>query len=81
MCNKRRPFYYIDYALGACCALQFWARSQDDYAGALADYVRLCARGGEAPFQELVRSANLKSPFAPGVLSDVTRRARVAIGV
>jgi len=75
------PFYYIDYALAACCALQFWARSQDDYAGALADYVRLCARGGEAPFQELVRSANLKSPFAPGVLSDVTRRARVAIGV
>lgn len=75
------PFYYIDYTLAQCCALQFWARSRQDYAGALDDYVALCGRGGEAPFQELVRGANLKSPFDEGVLTGVVAEARNALGL
>ena len=73
------PFYYIDYTLAMCCALQFWAKSLDDYDGALADYRALCARGGKLPFQELVRSAGLRSPFDTGVLHDVARRAGEAL--
>ena len=69
------PFYYIDYTLALCCALQFWSRSLDDYSGALAAYTNLCRRGGELPFQALVRSAGLRSPFESGVLSDVAERA------
>jgi len=69
------PFYYIDYTLAMCCALQFWARSLDDYEGAMADYRALCARGGRLPFVALVRSAGLRSPFEPGVLHDVAQRA------
>ena len=69
------PFYYIDYTLAQCCALQFWAWSRRDFPAALAAYVRLCARGGEAPFQDLVRSAGLVSPFAPGALETAVRGA------
>ena len=75
------PFYYIDYTLALCCALQFWARSQDDYQGALADYTALCKRGGQLPFQDLVRSAGLQSPFESGVLHNVARRASQTIGL
>jgi M3 family oligoendopeptidase len=75
------PFYYIDYTLALCCALQFWARSLDDYDGALADYRALCARGGRLPFQSLVRSAGLRSPFEQGVLHGVAERAAEVLDI
>ena len=77
----RSPFYYIDYTLAQCCALQFWARSRRDHAGAMADYVALCGRGGEAPFQALARGANLKSPFDEGVLTGVVAEARSVLSL
>ena len=73
------PFYYIDYTLALCCALQFWVRSRKDFTSAVADYVALCARGGEAPFKELVRSANLRSPFDDGALEAVAAEAQAAL--
>ncbi|MFC7474377.1 M3 family oligoendopeptidase [Dankookia sp. GCM10030260] len=75
----RSPFYYIDYTLALCCALQFWVRSRQDPAGALADYVALCGRGGSAPFTGLVASAGLASPFAPGALEAVVREAEAVL--
>ncbi|HEY9179663.1 MAG TPA: M3 family oligoendopeptidase, partial [Candidatus Baltobacteraceae bacterium] len=75
------PFYYIDYTLALCCALQFWVRSLDDYGGALADYRALCSRGGKLPFQALVRSAGLRSPFDASVLHDVAQRAAQVMGI
>jgi M3 family oligoendopeptidase len=69
------PFYYIDYTLAQCCAMQFWSRARRDPAGALNAYVGLCDLGGSAPFQELVRAAGLISPFADGALADVVREA------
>ncbi len=75
------PFYYIDYTLAQCCALQFWAWSRRDFAGALESYVRLCGRGGVAPFQDLVRSAGLVSPFSDGALRDVVGQAAAFLGV
>jgi M3 family oligoendopeptidase len=73
------PFYYIDYTLALCCALQFWVRADRDRADAMAAYVALCKRGGEAPFGELVRSAGLASPFEPGALEDVVNAASAAL--
>ena len=73
------PFYYIDYTLALCCALQFWLKSRRDYAAAMDDYVALCGRGGAAPFQDLVASAGLISPFAPGALTDVVEEAEAAL--
>ncbi|MFC0409128.1 M3 family oligoendopeptidase [Roseomonas elaeocarpi] len=77
----RSPFYYIDYTLALCCALQFWVKSRRDYAGTLETYVELCGRGGSAPFGELVRSAGLASPFAPGALAEVVGEARAVLGL
>ncbi|MDQ6941801.1 MAG: M3 family oligoendopeptidase [Candidatus Eremiobacteraeota bacterium] len=70
------PFYYIDYGLAMCCALQLWSRSLRDHAGAVATYVALCERGGELPFLSLVESAGLRSPFEPGALAGVAALAR-----
>jgi M3 family oligoendopeptidase len=75
------PFYYIDYTLAQCCAMQFWVKSRNDYGAAMEAYVALCARGGSAPFQDLVKSAGLVSPFADGALSDVVREAEAVLGV
>jgi M3 family oligoendopeptidase len=77
----RFPFYYIDYGLAMSCALQFWIRSLDDHAAALNDYVALCKRGGELPFQAVVRSAGVRSPFDDGVLEEVVRRAAAYLDV
>ena len=70
------PFYYIDYTLALCCALQFWVKAESDYEQTLSEYIALCQRGGKAPFQELVRSANLASPFESGCLAKVVKVAQ-----
>ena len=74
------PFYYIDYVLAQICALQFWVKADTDRQAAMKDYVALCQRGGEAPFQDLVKSAGLTSPFEPGCLEDVLQKARDWLG-
>lgn len=73
------PFYYIDYCLAQTCALQFWIRSRENADAALADYVALCKRGGRLPFQSLVRSAGLSSPFDEGVLERVVGQSQAAL--
>ena len=70
------PFYYIDYTLALCCALQFWVKAESDYDHTLSEYISLCQLGGKAPFQELVRSANLVSPFESGCLATVVKKAQ-----
>jgi len=72
------PFYYIDYTLALCCALQFWHAAQSERDATVAAYTTLCARGGEAPFRELVRSAGLRSPFEAGALAEVVTAASAA---
>ena len=74
------PLYYIDYTLAQCCALQFWVRARHDLHESLEAYIQLCGRGGSAPFQDLVKSAGLVSPFADGALADVVREAEAVLG-
>lgn len=73
------PFYAIEYALAQCCALQFWVRAQRDPREAMDAYMALCARGGSAPFDTLVRSAGLRSPFNPGALEENVREVEAAL--
>jgi len=75
------PFYYIDYTLAGVCAMQFWIKAEKDRVRAMRDYVALCKRGGEAPFQDLVRSAGLTSPFDEGCLGEVVARASATLGL
>jgi M3 family oligoendopeptidase len=75
------PFYYIDYTLAGVCAMQFWGKAEKDRTQAMKDYVALCQRGGEAPFQDLVRSAGLISPLDEGCLEGVVAMASDYLGL
>ncbi len=65
------PFYYIDYALAQICAFQFWVKDRHDHNTAWADYLRLCQAGGSQSFLNLLKLANLKSPFEDGCVQSV----------
>lgn len=68
------PFYYIDYTLAQVGAFQFWDRSQikeDD--SFWSDYLKICRVGGTKSYLEIVKLANLTSPFEEGSLEEVTR--------
>lgn len=66
------PFYYIDYCLAQICAFQFWTKAQDNRVNAVNDYLRLCKAGGSMSFLELVKLANLISPFDEGCMETAT---------
>ncbi len=65
------PFYYIDYTLAQVCAFQFWKRDREDHEDAWNDYVKLCQVGGSQSFLDLVKYANLRSPFEDGCVASV----------
>lgn len=65
------PFYYIDYTLAQICAFQFWKKDQTDHKNAWDDYIRLCKAGGSHSFLDLVKLANLRSPFEPDCIPSV----------
>lgn len=62
-----KPFYYIDYGLAQVCAFQYWkkmnASSKKENTAALKDYITLCKAGGSRSFLELLKIANIDSPF------------------
>ncbi|NLW29598.1 MAG: M3 family oligoendopeptidase [Erysipelothrix sp.] len=66
------PFYYIDYTLAQVCAFQFWKRKfVNNDANVWYDYLRICEIGGTKTFTEIVKEANLISPFEDGCLKSV----------
>jgi len=65
------PFYYIDYTLAQVCAFQFWLRLQKQDPQAFKDYYEICKIGGTKTFLDIVKTANLQSPFEDGALSEV----------
>ncbi|MBM7586617.1 M3 family oligoendopeptidase [Bacillus pakistanensis] len=69
------PFYYIDYTLAQICAFQFWNKSNEGEA-VWDDYLSLCRLGGSQSFLNLVKSANLLSPFEEGSVHSVVEPIR-----
>ncbi len=66
------PFYYIDYTLAQVCAFQFWKRFNiDKDPEAWNDYLAICKVGGTQSFLEIVKTANLLSPFEDGTLKAI----------
>lgn len=66
------PFYYIDYTLAQVCAFQFWKRKfVDQDPNTWKDYLHICQIGGTKSFTEIVKEANLISPFEDGCLASV----------
>lgn len=68
------PFYYIDYCLSTCLALQFGEAATVDFADALGRYLRLVDAGGTKDIVELAHDAGLKSPFDRGALKEVCEK-------
>lgn len=71
------PFYYIDYTLAQVCAFQFWVKDRADHQSAWKDYVRLCNAGGSQSFLDLVKLAQLSSPFEAGTLARLGKKVAV----
>ena len=44
---------------------------QEDKVSAWKDYLKLCKAGGSMSFLDLVKLANIKSPFNPKVFEEV----------
>ena len=70
------PFYYIDYCLSTCLALQFGERAATDFDGALKAYLGLVEAGGTKPITELAHEAGLKSPFDDGALGELCKKVK-----
>ena len=51
------PFYYIEYGIAQLGALQVWANSMQDKAGALRQYKQALRLGGSRPLPELFAAA------------------------
>lgn len=69
------PFYYIDYTLAGVCAMQFWKRATLNDPNTFKDYLSICNIGGTKSFVNIVKDANLISPFEkeciPSIIKDV----------
>ena len=70
------PFYYIDYCLAQTVSLQFWAMLQKDRADAWAHYMAYTKQGGSRVFTELLKNAELDSPFEESCLRGVCETAK-----
>jgi oligoendopeptidase F len=57
------PFYYVEYGIAQLGALQLWANSKRDQAGALQAYQRALALGGSRPLPELFQAAGCRLEF------------------
>jgi oligoendopeptidase F len=62
------PFYYIEYGLAQLGALQVWANSRQDRAGALKAYKASLALGGSRPLPDLFAAAGAQLCFKPADL-------------
>ena len=69
------PFYYIDYCLAQTVALEFWALLQKDKKLAWEKYMAYTKQGGSRTFTELLKNAELDSPFEESCLRGVCQTA------
>ena len=69
------PFYYIDYCLAQTVALEFWAMIQKDMKNAWEHYMAYTVQGGSRTFTELLKNADLVTPFDEECLKTVCETA------
>ena len=65
------PLYYIDYCLAQTVALEIWALQQKDQKDAWNHYMAYTRQGGSRTFTDLLKGANLQSPFEEECLRGV----------
>ena len=69
------PFYYIDYCFAQTVALEFWAMIQKDRDDAWKHYMAYTVQGGSRTFVDLLKHADLKTPFDEACLREVCETA------
>lgn len=69
------PFYYIDYCLAQTVSLEFWAMIQKDMKDAWKHYMAYTVQGGSRTFTELLKNADLVTPFDEACLRGVCETA------
>ena len=65
------PLYYIDYCLAQTVALSFWNMIREDRENAWAHYMAYTKQGGRETFTDLLKNADLKSPFDEECLKEI----------
>jgi len=65
------PFYYIDYVLAQVCSLQFWALDTKDHEKAWNAYMSLIKDSGRYSFVDIIKRAELLTPFEDEVLANI----------
>lgn len=70
------PFYYIEYGIAQLGALQVWANSRKDRAGALRSYQSSLALGGSRPLPELFEAAGCRFDFSAQTVKPLVQLIR-----
>lgn len=70
------PFYYMDYDLAHFAAVQLWIKQQDDPKSAWDSFLNMCKHGGRLPYPELLKSADLDSPFEEGSMERLLEKVK-----
>jgi oligoendopeptidase F len=73
------PFYYIEYGIAQLGALQVWANSKRDKAGALRDYKTALALGGSRPLPELFAASGCKFQFDAATIRPLVELTRTEL--
>jgi oligoendopeptidase F len=73
------PFYYIEYGIAQLGALQVWANSRREKAGALQAYQRALALGGSRPLPELFAAVGGRFEFSAETVRPLTQLVRTEL--
>lgn len=69
------PFYYIDYCLAQTVSLEFWKMIGENRHKAWDSYMRYTKQGGSRTFTDLLKNADLESPFEESCLKGIAETA------
>lgn len=69
-------FYYIEYGIAQLGALQVWANSKREKAGALVAYKRALALGGSRPLPQLFAAAGCQFEFSRKTVAPLVKLVR-----
>jgi oligoendopeptidase F len=73
------PVYYIEYGVAELGALQIWAASRVDYAGAVERYRRALSLGGSRPLPDLFGAAGARLGFGADLMAPLAQTLAQAL--
>ncbi|MCF0129664.1 MAG: M3 family oligoendopeptidase [Pseudobutyrivibrio sp.] len=68
------PFYYIDYVLASCVAMQFKVLMDENREEAWDKYVKLCKLSASDYYTNMLKTVGLKLPFEDGCVAEIVEK-------